>query len=319
MFRILITEPKYYSKQAIDILKEVGEVILLENPHLFGKLLSNIDILVIKLNFIIDRKVMEKGPKLKIIATSTTGLNHIDLDFAKERGIEIISLRGQKDFLQNVRSTAEQTLTLLLSLVRKTPWAFDSIKRQEWNREKYYGNEIFGKTIGILGFGRLGEIVASYANSLGLKVLAHDPYVDNESISAKNVTPVSFENLFKLSDFVSIHVLLTPETEKMVGAKELKLMKPTAVLINTARGEIVDEEALLAALETKQIAGAALDVIAGEKPDGSHLTNNALIEYAKNNENLLIVPHLGGATYEAMSMTEEFIANKIKGFVSENL
>lgn len=319
MIRIVITEPKYYSPNAIKNLRRLGRVALLKDPRSFHTLIHNADILVVKLNFIIDKKVMQKAPRLKAIATSTTGLNHIDVRYAKERDVQIISLRGQKEFLQNVHSTAEQTLALLLALTRKIPWAFDSIKQREWERERYYGNEIFGKTLGILGFGRLGKMVASYAMALGLHVLAHDPYVDRKYMRAQKVTPVSLHNLFTLSDFVSIHALLTPETERMVTSKELKLMKPTAALINTARGEIVDEIALLSALEKKQIAGAALDVMAGENPSGSHLTNNKLITYAKSNQNLLVVPHLGGATFEAMGMTEEFIAQKIKEFVKKNL
>lgn len=313
MLKILITEPKGYSKKAIEILKSIGKVIFLNKKEEFEKDLPDIDILVIKLGFQINSSIIDKAHKLKLIATSTTGLNHINVDYAASKGIKVLSLRGETDFLKNIPSTAEHTFALILALIRKIPWAFDSVKKEKWERENYFGNEIFGKTLGILGYGRLGKIVAKYAQCFGLHILAHDPYVPSKKL-VKDVIPKSFENLFRESDIISVHVLLTPETENLVKEKHFKMMKPTSIFINTSRGEIIDENALLKALKEKWIFGAAIDVMKDEKPDGSHLINNPLLEYVRNHNNLIIIPHLGGATYEAMQKTEEFLSKKIKEY-----
>ncbi len=317
MLKVLITEPKNYSKEAIEILKSFSQVLLLNDEKNLEKHLPTIDILVLKLNFHISAALIDKAPHLKLIATSTTGLNHIDVDYAHKKGIKILSLRGHADFLQNVYSTAEHTLALILSLIRQVPWSFQSIKDNKWQRELYYGHEIHGLTLGILGYGRLGKIVAAYGQCLGLEVIAYDPYVPKNNFIKNKIRLVKFEDLFRQSDILSVHVLLTPETEKLVKEKHFKLMKPTSFFINTARGEIIEESALLKALKKKWIAGAAIDVMANEKPDGSHLKKNALVEYAKKNSNLLITPHLGGATKEAMVATENFIAQKIKEYVKK--
>ncbi|MEK9183609.1 MAG: NAD(P)-dependent oxidoreductase, partial [Patescibacteria group bacterium] len=281
------------------------------------KILADIDVLVVKLNFKITKTVINKASHLKLIATSTTGLNHIDVDYAQKKGISVLSLRGHADFLQNIYSTAEHTLALILALIRKIPWSFQSIKEGRWQRELYYGREIYGKTLGILGYGRLGKIVSLYGQNLGLKVIAHDPYVAKEEFIKNKVRRVSFKDLFKQADILSVHVLLTPDTNELVKEKDLRLMKPTSFFINTARGEIIEESALVKALKKEWIAGAAIDVMTNENPDGSHLKNNALVKYAKTHDNLLITSHIGGATFEAMQKTEEFMAQKIKEYAKK--
>ncbi len=318
--KILVTEPKDYSLVAIKTLESIGRVILLNKKVCQladEKILADIDILVIKLNFKITSAVINKAPRLKLIATSTTGLNHIDINYAQEKGISILSLRGHTDFLQNIYSTAEHTLALILALIRKIPWSFQSIKDGKWQRELYYGHEIYGQKLGILGYGRLGKIVASYGQELGLKIITHDPNVAKEEFVKNNVKAVSFDELFKEADILSVHVLLTPDTNKIVKEKHFRLMKPTSLFINTARGEIIEESALVRALKEKWIAGAAIDVMTNENPNGSHLKNNALVKYAQTHDNLLITPHIGGATFEAMQKTEEFIAQKIKEYAKK--
>ena len=251
-------------------------------------------------------------PNLKIIASPATGYNHLDVPYAKKRGIKIISLRGRTSFLKNIPSTAEETMALLLALIRNIPWSFDDVKKGNWDRIKWRGRQLANKTIGLLGFGRLGKIVARYARVFGMKIIVCDPYISEKVMKKVGVEKVKMEYLLKNSDIVSLHVLLTDDTHNLIKAKHLKTMKPTAYLINTARGELIEKGALEKALKNKWIAGAAIDVMWDERGDGSHLKNNPLLNYSMTHNNLLIVPHIGGATFEAMEITQEFIAELVK-------
>lgn len=310
--KICILEPQDYSPEAIAIYKSLGEVSLGPTQK------QSADILVIRLAHKFTKGVLDEYKNLKIIACPTTGLDHIDLKECERRGIKVISLNGETAFLETVTATAELAWGLVLSLVRKIPFAHrDIIQNLNWNRDAWKGFELKDKKLGILGFGRLGKIVAEYGTAFGMEVMAHDSYVAFETISAHNVTPVSFDELFKNADVLSIHIPLNESTAKLIGADELKLMKSTAYLINTSRGEVIDEAALVAALQSGKIAGAGLDVMANEHANGKFLEHNPLVEYAKTYSNLLITPHLGGATYDAMSKTEIFIANKVREAISD--
>ena len=305
---IQITESRDYSEKALAIYKSLGPVYLSASPR------KDANVLVLRLAYKIDSSWMDKMPNLKVIATPTTGFNHIDLKEAKKRKIKVISLKGHTSFLKDVPSTAEETLALMTALVRKLPWAFDDVKKGNWNRDAWRGHQFIHKTLGLLGCGRLGKIVAKYGKALGMRILGTDPNIDAGTLTRQSIEKVLMEKLFRESDIVSVHVSLEPDTHNLVQEKHLKMMKSTAYLINTARGEIIDEKALLKALENKWIAGAALDVMRDEV-GGKHLKNNPLVKYAKTHDNLLIVPHLGGATYEAMHVTEDFIADLVKKYV----
>mgnify|MGYP001612065280 FL=1 len=311
---ILILEPEDYSAQALAVYRSLGRVYFYPDLAVKDKktILAQVDILVVGLKHQIDKKFLDQITNLKIIASPTTGMNHLDLAEIKARGIKVISLRGRKGFLRNVPSTAEETFALILALVRNLPWAFDAVKKGEWDRIKWRGHQLKGKTIGLLGFGRLGRIVARYAKAFDMKVLACDPNVSEKFIKSRGAIKVGVEELFKKSDIVSLHVLLTDETHDLVKSGHLKSMKPSAYFINTARAELVEKGALEKALKQKWIAGAAVDVLRSEQGDGSHLKNNPLLRYALTHNNLLIVPHLGGATYEAMQTTQDFVAELVR-------
>lgn len=308
---IILTEPKGYSGKAIATLRKLGPVYAWPDAIKKPGIMRAVDILVIKLGMQISKKVLDRLPNLKIIATSTTGLNHIDITEAAERNIKIVSLRGETKFLKTITPTAEETIGLMIAIMRKLPWGFEAVKRGEWTREKFYGKELSGRTLGIVGFGRLGNIVARYAKCFGMSVIACDPHVSGKVMQKAGVKKATIGEVFKKAGVVSIHVLLTNKTHGLVKRSYFKLMKPTAYFINTARGELVDEKALLDSLRKKKIAGAALDVLSGEDPEGGHIKRNPLVEYAKRHNNLLIVPHLGGASFDAMAKTEEFIAQKV--------
>ena len=312
----LLTEPKGYSPRAISILKTLGPVATWQNAQTKRVLLKRADILVVKLGMKISKAVMDQMPRLKAIGTSTTGLNHIDMAEATRREIRVLSLRGETKFLRSIFPTAEETIGLMIMLMRNLPWGFDAVRQGRWDKEKFYGHELSGKTIGIVGFGRLGSMVARFARTFGMEVLACDPYVSAAMIRRGGAKKVPTDVVFKKSDVVSVHVLLTEKTRGLVQHRHFKLMKPTAYYINTARGEINDEAALLEALKKKWIAGSALDVLANEDPRGGHIRNHPLVRYARTHKNLIIVPHLGGATFESMARTEDFIVEKIRRFFS---
>ena len=305
-----------YSPRAVALYKKLGEVY----PHTkkFGvgvyfskKYLNRADILVVRLALNVDKKIIDSAPNLKVIATSTTGLNHIDVDYAKKKGIKVISLRGRTSFLKNIPSTAEETMALILALMRRLPWAFDDVKSGGWDSTAWSGNQLFGKTLGLLGFGRLGKIVARYARAFGMNIVACDPYVSKKIMLSRGVKKVDMPTLFKTSDILSLHVLLTDDTRNLVKEKHLRTMRPSAYLINTARAELIERDVLYKALKNKRIAGAAIDVMWDEQPDGAHLKKDSLWKHAKENENLIILPHIGGATIEAMHTTQDFIADLV--------
>lgn len=308
---IILTEPEGYSPRAIARLRTLGPVVAWARARRSPALLRRTEILVVKLGMRISKRVMDRLPNLRLIATSTTGLNHIDVDEAERRGVKITSLRGETKFLKTIFPTAEETIGLIIMLMRKLPWGFDAVRRGRWAKEKFYGHELQGKTLGVVGFGRLGAMVARLGRALGMAVIACDPYVSAGVMRRSGVKKVSLDDVFRRSDVVSNHVLLTARTHALVKRRHFRLMKPTAYYINTARGELNDEKALLDALTKKWIAGAALDVLADEDPRGGHVRSHPLVRYARAHKNLIIVPHLGGATFESMAKTEDFIAEKI--------
>lgn len=312
----LITEPKDYSKKALDIYKSIGPVYFWEKASQTKK--KSADILAIGLALQIDKKFIDSLPNLKIIASPATGMNHIDVEYAKKRGVKIISLRGRKGFLKNIPSTAEESFALILALARKLPWAFGYVKDGGWDRMEWRGHQLMNKTVGLLGFGRLGRIMARYAKAFKMKIIVCDPNVSAAFIKSRGVVKTDMDSLFGKSDIVSLHVLLTDETRNLVKEKHLRLMKPSAYLINTARAELIEKGVLEKALKNKWIAGAGVDVMWDEQGDGSHLKNSELLEYAKKNRNIVILPHIGGATFEAMEATQDYIAELVRVFVSKS-
>ena len=244
---------------------------------------------------------LKKFPNLKFVASCTTGLDHIDADYCLEKGIIIISLWGETEFLENVWATAEHTWALILSLIRKVPWAFEDVKAGNWDREAWQGTELRGKTLGIVGHGRVGRQVENIAKAFGMPVYISDP---------KHFIFYPFEYMLGRSDIVTVHVPLTDETRGMFGEREFRLMKSTAYFVNTSRGGVVDESALLDALEHGWIAGAALDVVCNE-PN----INPGLLEYAGTNSRLILSPHLGGNTAESRKNTQRFMTEKIRKFI----
>jgi len=312
--QILNAESANYSDEAKKILESFAEVDYDDLTYASLKIQlskKTYDALIIRLRNPIDENLISIAPNLKTIATATTGLNHIDTEACYKKRIKIISLQGEVDFLKNIFATAEHTWALILSLIRKIPFAHQTILEEEWNRDHFIGYELHGKTLGIIGLGRLGSIVAGYARAFDMTILAH---TKNKGIIVPEfITIVDLVTLLKNSDIISLHLPLTEETIGFISKPQFLMMEKTPFLINTSRGEIIKEEDLLSALQNGLIKGAGLDVLSGEAVDNP-VINNPLIEYAKTLDNLIITPHIGGATRESMEKTEIFIAKKIRDF-----
>ena len=307
--KLLVAESEGFAPAALSLLRTKTEVIEadLDRKGLL-QAAPDADILWVRLRTLIDVEVLDAAPRLKFIVTNTTGLNHIDLDTAQTRGIRVLSLRGEVDFLNEIRATAELALGLALALVRRIPAAHEHACDGQWDRYQCKGNDLYEKTAGIVGYGRLGRIVAGYCRSLGMRAVATTLETERLALEA-GVNLVPLDKLLSESDLVSLHVNLTPDNRKMSGPEQFARMRPGAWLINTARGELIDEPALLWALRSGHLGGAALDVIADEHRGTGR--RHPLIEYARNNSNLVLTPHIGGYTRESLHKTEFFLAQRL--------
>lgn len=317
-WRILNAEPLGYSPRAARSLAAIADFE--QQDVAVGQLsqqVKDIDVLIVRLAHRVDAEILAAGQRLKAVVTATTGLDHIDLDAAAERHIEVLSLRGETDFLRTIRATAEHTWALLLALVRRLPWAFDSVRRGEWQRDDYRGGELSGKRLGILGLGRLGEQVAVYGRAFGMQVAAYDPFRADWPEGVERCD--SQHQLAERSDVLSIHLPLNDagtlsDTVGIVDASTLHALPPGALVINTARGPLLDEEALISLLDSGHLGGAAVDVVCGEV--GGELGQSPVVEAARTRQDLLLTPHIGGATWESMHRTEEFMADKLCQFLA---
>jgi D-3-phosphoglycerate dehydrogenase len=269
---------------------------------------KDVDVLWVGLRHRIDASVMAGSRRLKIIVTPTTGLDHIDLNEARTRGITVLSLRGEVDFLQEVRATAEHTIALILAMLRHVPAALDHVLGGTWDRHLFRGHELYGKTVGIVGYGRLGRTVGRYLRVFDTRILAADPSLDLDSLEP-GVALLPLHHVLQQADLVTLHVNLCEQTCGFFGRNEFLAMKEGAWFINTSRGELVDEDALLDALRAGRLSGAALDVLCEERSDS--MADHPLVVYAREHDHLIITPHISGCTAESMEKTEFFMAKKL--------
>ena len=308
-----MSRPKVYVTRIIpppglEILKEYCEVELHNSiyPPSREELLKKVrdkDGLLCLLTDKIDSELMDNAPNLRIISTFSVGYDHIDVDEATKRGIYVTNTPGVL-----TEAVADLTWALLLAVARRIVEADKYIRAGKWKVSWYptmmLGTEVYGKILGIIGMGRIGKAVAIRAKGFNMKIIYYDvKRLSPEEEKELNAEYMSLEEVLKNADFVSIHVPLTKETYHMIGEKELRMMKSTAYLINTARGPIVDEKALVKALKEKWIAGAALDVFEKEPID----PNNPLLEF----DNIVVVPHIGSATMETRSKMSELSAKNL--------
>lgn len=311
--RVLNLEPLGYSGEARAILGAVAHVD--DGPVERAALLARVpdyDAIIVRFGHRIDRAVLAAGARLKAVACAATGPDHIDVDVARERGIAVISLKGETAFLRSIPASAEHSWGLLLALTRRIPAAAEAGRSGRWARDDFRGRDLAGRTLGILGCGRIGEKVAGYGLAFGMQVIAFDPY--RADLPAGVARAATQEELLRAADVLMVHVPLDDGTRGLLGAEAFAAMKPGAVLVNTARGAVLDEAALLAALESGHLAGAALDVLADESPPA--VAANPLLAFARAQATLIVTPHIAGATADSMAATEIFIARKLAALLA---
>ena len=241
-------------------------------------------------------------------------MDHIDVEYCLKNSIKVISLKGEFVFLQNIRATAEHTILLALSFLRKTKCISDHIDKLKWDRTLFCGGELYEKNIGIYGMGRIGKLVAKYFLAFGAKVYYYD--INKNCSTPKRAIKLDTPDLlFSSCDIISIHIPLNKKTYNLVDNKLLDLMKRNCLLINTSRGDIINEQHLLKKLKNKEILGYATDVLSGEPM----IKKNILAKYSNNNNNnIFITPHIGGNTKESIEKTEAFILNKLYNTITND-
>ncbi|MGB9593428.1 MAG: hydroxyacid dehydrogenase [Anaerolineae bacterium] len=283
--RILITEP--IAPEAVSVLRACHQVDLCDPspPAHLCDIIGAYDALIVRSQTRVSREVLSHARRLRVVARAGTGVDNIDVGEARRRGIAVVYVPGG-----NAIAVAEHTLALMLALARQIPRADASVRAGRWERHEFEGLELYGKTLGIVGLGRIGSEVARRAMAFGMTVVATDPLVALERAHGMGVRLLALDALLAVSDFISIHAPATPSTRGLLGQREFSLVKAGCRIINCARGGIVDEEALADALAEGKVAGAALDVFEREPP-----TNPRLLQDPR----VILTPHIGGSTAEA--------------------
>jgi D-3-phosphoglycerate dehydrogenase / 2-oxoglutarate reductase len=298
--RVLVTEP--LAESGLEILRQDLEVEV--RPELaesgLAEVIGEFDAVIVRSQTKVTAEVLDRAERLKVIGRAGIGLDNVDVDAATRRGILVVNAPQS-----NIVSAAEHTIALLLAQARNIPQAHAALKAGSWLREKFQGVELNGKTLGIVGLGRVGAMVAQRASAFGMRLVAFDPYVSRDRAKALGVELMpNLEALLVQSDFVTVHLPRSSETEGLIGERELSLMRPGARLVNTARGGIVDEKALVKALRDGKLGGAALDVFAQEPVTPAH----PLLVF----DEVVVTPHLGASTREAQDKAGTAIAEMVR-------
>ena len=300
-YKVLISDS--LSKEAVDILEKEKDLKIDVNtkltPDNLKKVIKDYDALLVRSSTKVTKDVINAADRLKIVGRAGVGLDNVDVDAASKKGIIVVNTPGG-----NTISTAEHTFSMMLALSRSIPQADISMKKGEWERKKFVGVELYGKVLGVVGLGRIGTEVAKRALSFEMRVVAYDPYLSFEKAKALGIESVDLQSLLKASDYITVHTPLTDATKHIMSDKEFEIMKKGARIINCARGGIIDEAALVRAIESGKVAGAALDVYEDEPPSKS----SKLLKLDK----VVLTPHLGASTKEAQVNVAVDIANTVR-------
>lgn len=313
--KILVTDPIH--PDGLELLAREG--FLIEEGHHIPKqdlsrIIGEYDVLICRTSTRLDRKTLQAGTRLKCIGVSSTGFDHIDLKAASELGITVLGLSPKNKTIHptkdgNYLSTAEHTILLILSALGKYYHACRSMKEGRWEKNALVGRELYNKTVGIIGLGRIGRLVAERLHAFGAQVIWHDPFVSEEVGAAFGKRVDSLQDLCKASDIISLHVRGNESTHHLLNEEKLQQMKPGVVLVNTSRASVVDEHALLEALRRGHVGHLAVDVFHDE-PTG---VNWELVQLA----NVTATPHIGGSTEEAQSRIALNTAQTIIRFIRD--
>jgi D-3-phosphoglycerate dehydrogenase len=301
-YKILVSDG--LAPEGLALLQAAGDVTA--DPTITAEALlaalPGYDALVVRSRTKVTAAVIAAGARLKVIGRAGVGVDNIDVAAAVARGIVVVN----SPMAASV-SVAEHTLGLMLALARRIPAADASLKQDRWDKSAFMGTELSGKVLGLLGLGRIGALVANRAIAFGMSVLAYDPYLDETQIRERNAEPAAFDLVLERADYVSLHLPLTAETRGLLGAAQLAKMKPGARLVCAARGGVLDEDALRAALDSGRLAGAALDVFAHEPPAPGGLAAHPKV---------VATPHVGAQTAEAQHRAGVAIAEEVLAVLS---
>ncbi len=300
--RILLTDK--LDASAAETLRQAGmqvDVLPTQRREALAELLNGYHAIGVRSATRLDAELLAAAENLRLIVRGGVGVDNIDIEAASRQGIAVANTPGA-----NTIATVELTFALMLALCRNVVPAQNSLCRGQWQRGTFRGTELYGKTLGVVGFGRIGKEVARRARAFGMRVLAYDPYLEEAVFAAEQVARAALKDLFSQSDFLTLHLPLTPETRHLIDAEALAQMKVGARLVNCARGGLLDEQAVAAALDSGRLAGVALDVYESEPPPAEH----PLIGHEK----VVCVPHLGASTREAQQRVAEELAQVMMDF-----
>ena len=293
------------SERGVELLRTAGWNIVLTNKDTLVKEIADADALIVRSATKVTPDLLEKAPRLRVVGRAGVGVDNIDLEEATRRGVLVMSTPGG-----NAVSVAEHTFALLLALARQVPRHDKAIHEGRWEKSSGGGTEVRGKTLGLIGLGRIGSEVAVRAEAFDMHVLGYDPYISEAAAREVQVELVPLERLFAESDFISLHTALSPATQNLINANTLAQMKTGARLINAARGELIDEAALAEALKSGKLAGAALDVFVEEPPKNSPLTSLP---------GVIATPHVAGSTTEAQEEVGTQVAVQVRDYLAEGI
>jgi D-3-phosphoglycerate dehydrogenase len=308
MHRVLVSDK--LSPQGMEILRaapdiQVDEAVGLKPPELAAKI-APYHGLIVRSGSTVTAEVIAAAANLRVIGRAGIGVDNIDVEAATQKGIVVMNTPAGNNV-----TTAEHAISMMLALARSIPQATASMKNGKWEKGRFTGSEVFNKTLGVVGIGNIGSLVADRALGLKMRVVAYDPFISQEAAQRLGVELVSLDELYARSDFITVHTPLTPETRGLVGADAFAKMKKGVRVINCARGGIVDEEALAAAIQSGKVAGAALDVFSKEPPPPDH----ALLKL----DQVICTPHLGAATDEAQINVAIAIAQQVVNYLTRGV
>ncbi len=281
---------------------------LLPTQDRLAEIITEYDLLLMRVDPAIDRTILDAAKNLKAIGVCAVGLNHVDLEYAKEKGVQVFNAPGWSD-----NAVAELTIAKMLDISRGTMQANREVKvEHRWNKYKFYGRELRGKTLGILGFGRVGRRVAKLADAFEMKIVAYDPFVSAKEFEQNFAVGMSKEDVLRVSDFVAIHLPLLPETKNLICENSIRTMKKDAVVLNMSRGGIVNEADMYAALTTGRLGGYATDVMNEELANGGLTRGAGFDSPLFACENFIVSPHIGAQTQDAAYLIGQDIVAKVK-------
>ena len=299
---ILITE--FMDEDAVNLLMKKYDVYydisLAEDSNSLVKLINKMKALIVRNKTLVTRELIENAPNLTCVGRLGVGLDNIDLNACEEKNITVYPALGA-----NSHSVAEYVICASMLLLRKAYFKKNEMIAGNWPRQESSGSEVYGKTLGLIGFGDIAQKTRDLALGLGMKTVAYDPYLDKDSNVWKETKNLDLDNLLSISDIISLHIPLSKETKNLIDKKKLRLIKNSSVIINAARGGVIDENQLAKLLKENKIGGAALDVF-NEEP-----VNKECAKKFEGINNLILTPHIGGVTKESNERVSEMIAKKI--------